>query len=178
MIVSLALLIASAGSQHSAAPPTSDALLTSALPTAYLQRTAMQDRLVPEMPRFAPCKFEQRAILVERKSELPPEALLELTRLFAPIGGIADAGEFFESSDAATSNAPTARFIRAYFVQNTWFIWFERGGVALTRSTVALTETHGEKTGTTVLRAAPGSHFSGDLCAGSNAFLSGARSAG
>ena len=130
------------------------------------------------MPRFAPCKFRKRAILVERKSDLPPAALLELTRLFVSIGGIADAGEFFESSDAPTSNAPTARFIRAYFVQSTWFIWFERGGIALTRSTVALTETRDDKTGPTVLRATPGSHFVGDLCAGSNAFLSGARSAG
>jgi hypothetical protein len=139
---------------------------------------ALGDRRASSSHNLPPCAFDGGAVLVERKGDLPTEASLEIERLFAPIGGIAEAGTFFESSDAATTDAPSARFIRAYHIGDVWIIWFERGGVGLSAHTVALEPETDESTGKQVLRAAPGSSFQGDLCAGSKAFVAGARSAG
>jgi hypothetical protein len=132
----------------------------------------------PKASSVPPCVFEGGATLAKSKSDLPPEALSELTRLFAPIGGLADTNEFFNASDVVTKTAPRARFIRAYHVRNIWIVWFERGGIALDRSTVALLPTADQGSTRTMFRATGGSSFHGNLCAGSKAFLNGARSGG
>jgi hypothetical protein len=132
----------------------------------------------PAMPEFPECRFDRTARLVERLADLPAPVRSEMGRLFESAGGIADAGDYFEASDSAISNAPTARFLRAYFVQDSWLIWFERGGVGLGRHMMAMAERRDDKTGGLVMRTVPGSHFATDLCAGSKAYLMGARSAG
>lgn len=139
---------------------------------------APSNAATPDRPKLPACSFDGGAALVERKSAMPPEALSEVERLFAPIGGIADKDEFFEASDAPTTKAPTARFIRAYHVRDIWIVWFERGGIGLSSQTVALVPTLDPTSRRMVLRAAGGSSFQGNLCAGSKAFLAGARSAG
>ena len=154
MILSLALVVASLGAQPTPSPS------------------------APPMPQYPPCDFGQPARLVERMAALPAPVRAELERLFATANGIAEAGAFFESSDAYSGNPPTARFIRAYFVADTWFVWFERGGIGVERNVVALAETDDRDTRTRVVRAVPGSLISTNLCAGSKAFLTGARSVG
>ncbi|TGX54718.1 hypothetical protein E5A73_04465 [Sphingomonas gei] len=67
--------------------------------------------------------------------------------------------------------------MRAYRVGAIWFVWYEVGGIALQRNVVALMPQRGDD-GRTALRLAAGSHFSGDLCAASRAFLAGVRSVG
>lgn len=113
---------------------------------------------------------------MERKADLPPQAASELERLFRPIHGIAEAGEYFERTDVISNKAPQARFIRAYHVRDIWFVWYERGGIVLSTSTLALVPMTAGATGDKVLRYAAGSGFRGDLCAGSKAFIAGARS--
>ncbi len=157
MIASLALMIWLAAAQDARAEP------------------ASPDRPIPAMPSFPPCSLAG-ATLVEHKTDLPADARTELDRLFAPIHGIADAGTFFNSTDVTTDDSPQARFLRAYHVQNIWFVWYERGGIGLERLVIALAPAN--ETGKVVLRAQPGSNFVGNLCAGMKGYLSGARSAG
>ncbi len=147
------------------------------LATTQDARTApvLPDRPIPPMPLFAPCSLEGAA-LVEHKTDLPAGARTELDRFFTPIHGIADAGEFFNSTDVITDNSPQSRFLRAYNVRDIWFIWYERGGIGLERSIIALAPAN--EAGKAVLRAQPGSNFVGNLCADMKAYLAGARSAG
>jgi hypothetical protein len=133
-----------------------------------------EDRVVPAVPDLRPCVLEHGSVQVRRKAVLPREVTIELDRLMADARGVAEAGEYFENTDAPVSSAPSARFIRAYHVRNVWFIWLERGGY----QTVALAPRHDATTGASTFRVVPGSHFVGDLCAGTKAFFLGARSAG
>lgn len=131
----------------------------------------------PEMPNIAPCLFDEPDLRVERKSGLPPEVLAGVVRAFAPTR-IADAGEYFESTDVVSGKYPQARFLRAYFVRDTWFLWYERGGIALSRFSIAFIQMRDAETRTMVWAPAPGSLFVNNLCAGAKAYLLGARSAG
>ncbi|MBO9621762.1 MAG: hypothetical protein J7500_03525 [Sphingomonas sp.] len=131
---------------------------------------------IPPMPNLSPCAFERPARLVERKDALPAEAIQELDRLFRSNKGIAEAGAYFEASDSIQiPDAPRSRFLRAYLVGDTWFIWFETGGIGLSRQVVAL-QPRRRDDGVVQLYAVPGSLFSGDLCAAGKAFLAGVRS--
>lgn len=132
----------------------------------------------PPAKQLPSCVFEGGAALIERKADLPAEASSELDRLFAQIGGIAEAGQFYESSDVQMTKGPKARFIRAYHVGDLWFVWFERGGIGVSSYTLALAPSLEDASGRKVLKMAPGSSFQGDLCAGSKAFIAGARSGG
>ncbi|MBY0284281.1 MAG: hypothetical protein K2W81_09995 [Sphingomonas sp.] len=129
-------------------------------------------RPIPLAPNLGACVLGRGSVLIRRKTELPKEAVRELDRLFVQARGLAEAGEYFENTDAPLTNAPSARFIRAYHVDDVWFIWFERSG----RFTLALSPHHDEATGARVFRLVPGSQFVDNLCAGTKAFLSGARS--
>lgn len=138
----------------------------------------LQAAAIPPMPDLPTCTFDRPATVVARKAELPPEAVAELDRLFKFNRGIVEAGLYFEASDSVlVPNAPRARFLRAYGVGEIWFIWYEVGGIGLQRNVIALMPLRGDD-GQIALRAAPGSNFSGDLCAASKGYLSGARSAG
>ena len=131
----------------------------------------------PEMPSVAPCVFDEPDLRVERKSGLPSEVLAGVAKAFAPTG-IADAGEYFESTDVISGKYPRARFLRAYFVRDTWFLWYERGGIALSRFSIAFIQMRDARTRAMVWAPAPGSMFVDNLCAGTKAYLSGARSPG
>ncbi|AQR74484.1 hypothetical protein [Sphingomonas sp. LM7] len=138
----------------------------------------LQASPIPAMPAFPACSFDQTAKLVERKTDLPATAAAELERFFQGTQGIAEAGDYFESTDNIRfSDAPRARFVRAYGVGKFWFVWFERGGIGLSRQVVALGPWRGDD-GKIGLYTLPGSHFSGDLCAASKAYLAGVRNAG
>ncbi len=55
------------------------------------------------------------------------------------IGAMADRGAPFNATDVIIDkNAPGARFIRAGRVNDFWFIWYERGGIAHTKHIVFL----------------------------------------
>ncbi len=131
----------------------------------------------PEMPSIAPCVFDEPDLRVERKSGLPPEVLAGVAKAFAPIG-IADVGEYFESTDVISGKYPQARFLRAYLVRDTWFLWYERGGIALSRFSIAFVQMRDANTRIMVWAPAPGSLFVDNLCAGTKAYLAGVRSAG
>jgi hypothetical protein len=55
------------------------------------------------------------------------------------IGPMADRGAPFNATDViADKKLPTARFLRAGRVNDYWFIWYERGGIAFTKHIVLL----------------------------------------
>jgi hypothetical protein len=138
----------------------------------------LQATPIPAMPEFPACSFDRPAKLAERKTDLPAAVIAELERLFRSAHGIAETGDYFEATDNIRfSDAPRARFIRAYGVGAYWFVWFERGGIGLSQHVVALGPWRGDD-GKIGLYALPGSFFSGDLCAASKAYLGGVRSAG
>ena len=130
---------------------------------------------VPPMPQLPACSFDRPAMLVERKADLPADVIAELERLFRRGKGIAEANSFFETSDAPITDAPQTRFLRAYQLDDHWIIWFEPGGAVPTMLVLAPSRGDDGKIG---LYAQPGSHFMGDLCVASHAYLMGVRSAG
>jgi hypothetical protein len=55
------------------------------------------------------------------------------------VGPMSDRGGPFNPTDVILDkNAPTARFIRAGRYNDSWFIWYERGGIAHTKHIVLL----------------------------------------
>ncbi|WP_294239103.1 hypothetical protein [uncultured Sphingomonas sp.] len=137
---------------------------------------ARHERHVPETPKIAECRFTQATTRFDSLKALPEPIRAEIARFFKNGGGLAEAGGEFNSTDVIDAHIPGARFIRAYHTQDTWFIWWERGGFVHSLLTLALTRTQ-EATSGPVFRVTPGSIFTGDLCAGSNAFLLGVRAA-
>lgn len=128
--------------------------------------------------RNSECAFGQPAILASSIRELPDTVGSELQRFFEPVGGMADAEQAFNSTDQAVYRAaPQRRFIRAYFVRDVWLVWYEHGGFAYHLQMLALTRQPARSGNQHVFRAAPGSSFTGDLCAASKAFLAGVRAA-
>jgi hypothetical protein len=69
------------------------------------------------------CALKTPVQEVHSVSELPPELL----QLLPPI---ADIGAPFNATDAVTdANLPFRRLIRAGSQGNTWFVWYEHGGL-------------------------------------------------
>lgn len=133
----------------------------------------------PAPPNLPACTFDMPARRVDKLSDLPGPIRAEVNRFFsAASGGLAEAGTRFIPTDYIDDpTVPRRRFIRAYFVRDVWFIWYEQGGFASNYMMVALTRQAAEE-GPARHLAMPGSRFVGNLCAGSKAFLNGARSAG
>lgn len=135
-----------------------------------------KERNQPDMPRLSRCEFRERASEASSFGALPRQVAAELARFFGPAGGLADAGGAFNSTDVVEDRGvPQRRFVRAYLVRDVWLIWYEHGGIGHHLHTLALTKARDGASGATVFRATPGSNFTGDLCAGSRAFLAGAR---
>ena len=124
-----------------------------------------------------PCTFDQPATLVERMADLPPGVISAFDAgfdgRFGGNRGTAEVGADFESTDDIGTWAPRRRFIRAYRIGEVWIIWYEQGGVERTRRMVALAAVRGGD-GDGALRALSDSHFGGDLCLASKAYLAGA----
>ncbi|MDV3458385.1 hypothetical protein RZN05_15410 [Sphingomonas sp. HF-S4] len=137
----------------------------------------LQASPIPKMPELPTCSFEQSAKLVERKTDLPGDVSAEVERQFGFTKGIAEAGDYFESTDNIRfSDAPRARFLRAYSVGKTWLIWFEKGGsMASGPRLIALAPPSAGGSGPGEISAVPNSYFAGNLCAASRAFLAGVR---
>lgn len=137
-----------------------------------------RERRYSEMPKLAPCEFGQPAQQTLLLEALPKEIQSELSRFFGPAGGLVDANGAFNRTDVIDDpKVPQRRFVRAYFVQNTWLIWYEHGGFGYHLHTLALTRWPGGRSDQANYRATPESSFTGDLCVGSKAFLAGARAA-
>ncbi|HEX3809063.1 MAG TPA: hypothetical protein VHW02_05125 [Rhizomicrobium sp.] len=47
---------------------------------------------------------------------------------------MADRGTFFNATDVIIGKSPGRRFIRAGHAANKWFLWYERGGIAYSKS--------------------------------------------
>ncbi|MFZ5747052.1 MAG: hypothetical protein ACOY45_05265 [Pseudomonadota bacterium] len=131
----------------------------------------------PPMPDLPACSRGASWQMVARKADLPPDVLAVLDTSFAQTHGIAEAGSDFEAGDSIVTDFPQARFLRAYRIGNQWFIWFERGGAGLSRYLLGIGDVPAGS-GRHETGVLPGSHFTGDLCAGMRACLAGARSAG
>lgn len=139
---------------------------------------AWKERHHPDMPPVPPCAFASHAKEVSSLAELPEQVRTEITRLFKGGGGIADSGGEFNSTDVIEDKAvPHNRFLRAYLTNDVWFVWWEAGGIVHTLYTLALTRRREEGQASAIFRVAPGIGFTGNLCAGSKAFLDGARAA-
>ena len=154
-------------------------IVLSLLQASGANSAAWKERHHPEMPNLPQCTFTSPAKEVRSLAELPEEVRTEVMRFFKGGGGIADTDGEFNSTDYIDDEAvPRVRFIRAYLTKDVWFVWWEAGGIVHNLNTLALTRQRDEGGGSPVFRAAPGSGFTGDLCAGSKAFLTGARAAG
>jgi hypothetical protein len=151
------------------------------LAIAGLLQTAVADpgrkeRHFPDALPLPRCRFEQPARLATSMARLPEQVRAEIERFFAAGGGIADVdGEYNSTDYVDDSRVPRRRFIRAYFVQNVWLVWWEAGGFVRRAGTLALTARPGSHDRPVTFAASPGSMFTGDLCIGSKAFLMGAR---
>lgn len=132
---------------------------------------------IPAPPNLPDCAFDAPARRVDKLRDLPGPIRAEVSRFFgAASGGLAEAGTMFIPTDYIDDpTAPRRRFIRAYFVRDVWFIWYEQGGFASSYMMVALTRQSADE-GPARHLATPGSRFVGNLCAGSKAYLTGARS--
>lgn len=154
-------------------------ILMGLLQTASPDSAAWQERHFPDVPKVPVCTFVSPAKEIGSLAELPEQVRTEVTRFFKAGGGLADANSEFNSTDVVDDRAvPQRRFIRAYLTDDIWFIWWEAGGIVHSLYTLALTRQRQEGGNSPVFRAAPGSVFIGNLCAGSRAFLTGVRAAG
>ncbi len=152
--------------------------LSSALAASALQPAPARDH--SDLPKPPACEFAGGAVQVDRLSDLPPHVRIAVDRLFAPMNGMAEAGRPYNWTDVIASSdlSPRTRFVRAYFTGNIWFIWYDAGGVGIMRQTIGIGEFRDPQTGRLTAGGLPGSRFSGDLCAGSKAYLAGVRSIG
>ena len=80
----------------------------------------------PSSPNFT-CKLAHAATMYDSLKQLPP---LLASALREKIGPMADRGEFFNATDVIIKPGPGRRFIRAGHVRDTWFVWYEQGGIA------------------------------------------------
>lgn len=136
------------------------------------------ERTVPPAPQLPACRSDRPARMVATLRGLPEPIRAEITRFFAGDDGIADAGAMYNPTDyIADRGVPRRRFIRAYLTQDVWLIWFEQGGFVSGVNAIALTRQADGSDATIAYRATSGSWFKSDSCAGSRAFLTGARSA-
>lgn len=152
-------------------------LLLLSLAQAPPARTeAWTERHFPKPIAVPACAFAQPSKEVSSLKDLPQQVREEVMRFFTAGGGLADVDGEFNSTDFIDDRrVPVRRFIRAYLTRDVWFIWYEQGGLARSTNTLALTRQRDGDGIATLFRATPGSGFSGNLCAGAKAFLSGAR---
>jgi hypothetical protein len=144
--------------------------------TSLPQTEAWQERHFPKPLEAPGCAFSRPSKEVGSLKDLPPQVRSEVMRFFTAGGGLADRNGEFNSTDFIDDRrVPSRRFIRAYLTEDVWFIWYEQGGFVRNTNTLALTRQRDGDGIATIFRATPGSGFTGDLCAGSKAFLSGAR---
>lgn len=153
-------------------------MLFSLFQAADPSSAAWKERHFPPMPKVPECGFSKPVKQVASMTDLPEQVRAELVRFFASSGGLADANSEFNSTDVVEdTSVPRLRFIRAYLTEDVWFVWWEAGGVGRGLNTLALKRGRGKGREQEAYRAEPGSIFTGDLCAGSKAFLAGARAA-
>jgi hypothetical protein len=153
-------------------------IIFSLLQAADPSSAAWKERHFPSMPNVPECSFTKPFRQVGSMADLPEQVRAELVGFFAGSGGLADANGEFNSTDVAENKrVPRARFVRAYLTEDVWFIWWESGGVGRGLNTLALKQGRGKGSEVEAYHAEPGSIFTGDLCAGSKAFLAGARAA-
>lgn len=140
-----------------------------------LQPTVERD--LSNLPPPPECAFEGGATRFDSLAALPEHVRAAIGRLFEPWKGMADAGVPYRWGDvfSSTDPMPRTRFVRAYRAGGTWFLWYDAGGFGIMRQTLALVEERDPHTDQMRAGGLPGSRFSGDLCAGSKAFLAGAR---
>ena len=151
-------------------------LLLSLAQTPPVKTEAWKERHFPRPFEAPACVFTKPSKEVASLNDLPVQVRWEVMRFFTAGGGIADVdGEYNSTDFIDDGSVPRRRFIRAYLTEDVWLIWYERGGIIRGGNTLALTRQRDGDGVATIFRATPGSGFSGDLCAGSKAFLSGAR---
>lgn len=121
------------------------------------------------------CNLGAGAVVVYRLADLPPAVASEARRGFA-VGGIAEAGAPYNATDVMREGLPQRQFVRGYGVGRYWILWFEQGGFASGRRTVALRRVDPRKGGAARYQMEPGTVFAGDSCAASKAILAGVRS--
>ena len=153
-------------------------IVTSLLQAAMPDSAAWKERHFPDLPIVPACTFARPAKEVRSPHDLPEQVRMEVVRFFESGGGLADADGMFNSTDVIDAeNVPHRRFLRAYLIDNVWLIWWEMGGHAHGVNTLALIRRHQAGGGPPLYSAVPGSIFTGNVCAGSEAFLAGARAA-
>jgi hypothetical protein len=82
--------------------------------------------LIVPMPKLSACT-PVGAKAVYHLSDLPPEAVVRLNRIFKE--GFADAGAAFNSTDVTSDHSvPQRRFSRGYQHGNKQVVWYEHGG--------------------------------------------------
>jgi hypothetical protein len=70
---------------------------------------------------------------------LPDEVRTFVTAKFGPL---ADRGGDFNATDVIIKPAPSRRFIRAGKAGESWFLWFEQGGIAYWKQIVVFKDAH------------------------------------
>lgn len=151
-------------------------VLLTLVQTPPVKTEAWNERHFPKPFETPACIFAKPSKEIASLKGLPIQVKSEVMRFFSNGGGIADIdGEFNSTDYVEDRSVPGRRFIRAYLTEDVWFIWYEQGGFGRSANTLALTRKRDADGVATIYRATPGSGFSGDLCAGSKAFLLGAR---
>lgn len=151
-------------------------LLLGLVQTSPVQTQAWKERHFRKPFEVPACTFAKPSKEIASLNGLPSQVRSEVLRFFSNGGGIANVdGEFNSTDYVEDRSVPRRRLIRAYFTEDVWLIWYEQGGFGRSANTLALTRQRDGDGVATVYRATPGSGFSGELCAGSKAFLLGAR---
>ena len=107
---------------------------------------AMEDR-IPQIQDDLDCRFTHKVQEFSSLREMPKAITDDLFSHISdrdlqgfgipePPTNIAERGEAFKGSDAATPGLPSRRFIRAGHVSDQWFIWYEHGGIAYNKPIV------------------------------------------
>jgi hypothetical protein len=122
-----------------------------------------QDDGVPQ------CKLAQPVKYYDRLGDLP-KPLQEAVR--AQTGDIAEAGAPYNATDVRTEGLPSRRFIRAGQSGDSWFVWFEHGGMVYNVQTLGyiwiIIPGHPEDTAPRLT-----AHFVLEPCTAASAFLDG-----
>jgi hypothetical protein len=80
----------------------------------------------PGEPDFS-CALVHPATMYDSLKALPGDIRTFVTTKFGPM---AERGGAFNATDVIMKPAPSRRFIRAGKTGDTWFLWYEQGGIA------------------------------------------------
>ena len=83
---------------------------------------------------WPPCTLAHQAEFFERLEDMPAPIRADVHRR---LGDIAGPGEAFNSTDVVSDDTPNRRFLRGVRSGNSWFVWYEHGGVGLHRHVLA-----------------------------------------